>query len=69
MLADRGLEPLAAVAAEHGPELERAEAAPERDAVLAEADDVLIHPQVLRDEAERTTEIVRSSREEHRRRR
>ena len=58
MLADHRLQPLAPVAAEHRPELERAEPPTEWHAVLAQADDVLAHAKVLGDEAERVAEIV-----------
>src|SRR6185436_14246630 len=57
-VADRCLEPVAAEAAEHRPELERAEGAPERGAVLAQADDLVRRPEVLRHEAEGLAQLV-----------
>ena len=56
MLADHRLQAVAPVAAEHGPELERTEAAAERERVLAQADDVLVDAEVLGHEAEGVAE-------------
>ena len=57
MLADQRLEPLAAVAADHRPELERAEAPAERGAVVHQVRHVLhARAQVLGQEAERVAQ-------------
>ena len=61
VLADHGLEPFPAVAAEHGPQLERAEPPAERHRVLAQADDVLVDAEVLGNEAERVPQGVRAA--------
>ena len=58
-VADRRLQPVPAVAAEHRPELERAEPAPESGPVLAEADDLVRCAEVLGDDAERVAQLVR----------
>ena len=66
VLPDHRLQPLTPVAAEDGPQLQRAEPPAERHGVLAQADDVLVDPQVLGDEAERAPQVVGPPREEHR---
>src|SRR5262249_59337702 len=59
-LADALLQPAPAVATQHRPELERAETATQRDRVLAQADDVLLHAQELGHEAEGTPDVLGS---------
>ena len=66
MLADDRLQPIASETPERRPELERAEPPAERGCVLAQADDVLVHPEVLGYEAERTAKVGRPPTEEHR---
>ena len=61
-VADRVLEPVPTVAAEHRPELERAERAAQSRAVLAEARDVVRRAEVLGDEAEGVSQHVRATR-------
>ena len=58
MLADERLQALAAVAAQDRPELQRAEAAAERNGVLAQARDVVAGAEVLRHQAERAPQVV-----------
>ena len=66
VLADHRLQARAPVAAQHGPQPQRAERPPERDRDLAEADHLVGRPQVLRHEAERAAEVVRPRRPEDR---
>src|SRR5215831_3790282 len=60
------LQPGTSVAPQDRPELERAEAAPERRAVLGEAVDPVARAQELRDEAERAAQVFRPPRPEQR---
>ena len=66
MLAQYLLEPFAAVAAQHGPELQRAEAAAERRPVVGEGVRVVVGAQVLRRERERRPQLVGARRPEER---
>ena len=66
-LPDPRLEPFAPVAAQHGPELERAEAPPEGRPVLAEVERALVgRAQELGDERERFAELGGTARPEQR---
>src|SRR5881396_2340005 len=58
VLADLRLEAGPPVAAQHGPEAQRAERPSERNADLAEAEHVVAGPQELRHQAERAPEVL-----------
>src|SRR6266581_3241041 len=66
-LADPLLQPLPSVAAEHRPELQRPEPAPQRRPVLAQVQRVLVAgAQVLRDESHPRVQVVRAPRAQRR---
>src|SRR5438876_5796765 len=60
-LADSRLQALASVTTQNRPELERAKPASEGWAVLGEAVDLLARPQILRHEAERPAQVLRTA--------
>ena len=66
VLADDRLQAFAAEAAQRRPERQGPEPAAERRGVLAQADHVLVDPQVLGHEAEGAAEVVRAAAEQRR---